>query len=48
MNTQGVREYLLDLQAHIIDTLQRAEGRDFITEYQSRTDGYSSQGTSPT
>ncbi|MDH5541309.1 MAG: oxygen-dependent coproporphyrinogen oxidase [Rhizobacter sp.] len=44
MNTQGVREYLLDLQAHIIDTLQREEGRDFITDGWTREPGGKLEG----
>ncbi len=39
MNTQLVREYLLDLQANIVTALQKADGGDFISDGWTREPG---------
>jgi coproporphyrinogen III oxidase len=44
MNTQSVRQYLLDLQARIIDTMQRDEAQPFITDAWTREPGGKLEG----
>ena len=44
MNTQAVRDYLLDLQQRIIDSLQAADGQPFVMDAWVRAPGERLQG----
>ena len=44
MQTQAVRDYLLGLQQRIVDTMQQADGKPFVTDAWVRAPGERLQG----